>query len=102
MIKIVVSDRDAQPLVRIPPAIPKNAKQSGQCKLRFDVDYRGKPNNIVASFCSETIFEGPAIESVEKWTYNPKIVNGRQKPRTGVETTVRFIVKNTKGTPIPE
>lgn len=100
--KIVVSDRDAQPLVRIPPIMPKNAVKSGRCKLRFDVNRLGQPENILAQFCTEKLLERAAVESVEKWKYRPKIVDGRQKARTGVETTVRFIVTDTNGIPIPE
>ena len=100
--KIVVSDRDAQPLVRVPPVMPKNAKKSGYCKLRFNVDFLGQPENVVAKFCTEKLFERAAIESVEKWKYNPKIVDGRQLARFGTESRVDFRVTDNRGNIIPE
>ncbi len=99
---IKISDRDAQPLVRIPPVMPKNAEKSGHCKLRFNVDRFGQPENIVAQFCTEKLFERTAIESVEKWKYRPKIVDGRQMARSGVESHVKFLVKDDNGNIIPE
>jgi len=100
--KIVVSDRDAQPLVRIPPVMPKNAKKSGHCKVRFNVTSVGKPENIVAIFCTEKLFEMPSIKSVEQWKYRPKIVDGRQIARSGVESRVKFLIKDDNGNIVPE
>jgi len=100
--KIVVSDRDAQPLVRIPPELPQNAKKSGSCKMRFDVDNMGRPYNIISTFCSEAIFEDAAIQSVEKWIYSPKIVDGQAVSRSKVEYRVRFHVHDKDGMIIPE
>lgn len=100
--KIAISDRDAQPVVRIPPVVPKNAVKSGHCRLRFNVDRLGQPENVVARFCTETLFERAAIESVEKWKFQPKIVDSRQIARSGVEATVKFLVSDAKGMLIPE
>jgi len=88
MFKIVVSDRDAQPLVRIPPFVPKNAKKSGYCKVRFNVDTIGKPVNAVTTFCTEKLFEVPAIKSATV--------------RSDVETIVKFRVKDNNRHTIPE
>jgi len=44
--KIQVSDRDAQPLVRIPPIMPPRAEKSGHCRVRFDVSPEGAPFNV--------------------------------------------------------
>ena len=100
--KIQVADRDAQPLVRTPPITPKDAKKSGHCKVRFDVDKNGQPKNIVATFCTEKTFEKPAVKSVKKWKYNPKIIDDRAIGRSGVENRVEFRVKDEYGDVIPE
>lgn len=92
--KISVNDRDAQPIVRIPPVRPDAATTSGYCRLRFDVTNEGQPINVEAKSCSDAIFEAPAIESVRKWKYNPKVRDGQLKPRTGVETKVKFSMPN--------
>jgi len=100
--KIQVSDRDAQPLVRIPPIMPPRAEKSGHCKIRFDVSPEGAPFNIVSTFCTQRLFERPSIKSVSKWKYNPKIVDGRPTARSGVETKITFRLADERGNVIPE
>jgi len=76
---IKVSDRDAQPLVRIPPQIPTrflSGDNSGYCKAEFDVSPQG-------------------------WKYNPKIVDGRPVARSGVRTTVQFDLVDERGRKLP-
>lgn len=87
-----VSDRDAQPLVRIPPMYPPRASErgtEGSCNMRFDVSPLGKPYNISAD-CSSSVFARAATRSVEKWKYNPKIVDGNAVARSNVQTTIKF------------
>ncbi|MBC6403238.1 MAG: energy transducer TonB [Hyphomonadaceae bacterium] len=100
--KIQVSDRDAQPLVRIPPVMPPRAEKSGRCKVRFDVSPEGAPFNVVVTYCSQSLFERASIKSVQKWKYNPKIVDGRPVARSGVETTITFRLTDERGNIIPE
>lgn len=92
--KITVSDRDAQPIVRIPPIMPETATLSGHCDVRFNVTIDGKPIDVKTTNCTDYIFELAAIESVQKWKYNPKIRDGRAMTRIGVETRVKFLVAN--------
>lgn len=100
--KIAVSDRDAQPLVRIPPNMPPRADKSGHCKVRFDVSPTGAPFNVVATYCTGRVFERPSIKSVEKWKYNPKIQDGVPVGRTGVENKITFRLTDERGNIIPE
>lgn len=100
--KIAVSDRDAQPLVRIPPIMPPRAEKSGHCRVRFDVSPEGQPFNVAANFCSQKMFERPSIKSVQKWKYNPKIVDGRSVSRSGVESKIIFRLTDERGRIIPE
>ncbi len=100
--KIAVSDRDAQPLVRIPPIMPPRAEKSGHCKVRFDVSPSGQPYNVVATYCSSNIFKRASIKSVEKWKYNPKIVDGQAVARRGVESQITFKLADENGRIIPE
>ena len=100
--KIQVSDRDAQPLVRIPPIMPPRAEKSGHCKARFDVSPEGAPFNVTTTYCTQRVFERATIKSVQKWKYNPKIVDGRSVSRTGVETKVSFRLQDERGRTIPE
>ena len=100
--KIQVSDRDAQPLVRIPPIMPPRAEKSGHCKVRFDVSPEGAPFNVQATYCTQSLFERASIKSVQKWKYNPKIVDGRAVARSGVESKITFKLTDERGRMIPE
>lgn len=100
--KIAVSDRDAAPLVRIPPIMPPRAEKSGHCKVRFDVSPEGQPYNVTATYCSSSVFKRSSTKSVEKWKYQPKIVDGRPVSRTGVESQITFKLADERGNLIPE
>jgi protein TonB len=100
--KIAVSDRDAQPLVRIPPIMPTRAEKSGHCNVRFDVSPEGQPFNVDATYCTQSLFKRASIKSVQKWKYNPKIVDGRSVARSGVESKITFRLTDERGKIIPE
>lgn len=88
-----VSDRDAQPLVRIEPQYPPRAAErgvEGTCNVRFDVTPDGTPTNIQILRCSSSLFESAARRAVERWRYNPKVVDGVPVSRSGVETQFIF------------
>jgi len=102
--KIAVSDRDAQPLVRIPPVFPPRFMQgnnSGYCKVRFDVSPEGQPFNVDAYLCTTKQIKSATVKSVQKWKYNPKIVDGRPVARSGVESTIRFDLQDERGRVLP-
>ncbi|MBL4870036.1 MAG: energy transducer TonB, partial [Robiginitomaculum sp.] len=75
---------------------------SGRCNIRFDVSPEGQPFNIVAVYCSHSVFKRPTIKSVQKWKYQPKIVNGLPVSRSGVETSIKFRILDDRGREIPE
>ena len=100
--KIAVSDRDAQPLVRIPPIMPPRAEKSGHCRVKFDVSPEGAPFNVMTTFCTQRLFERATIKSVQRWKYNPKIVDGRAVARHGVENKVTYRLTDERGRIIPE
>jgi protein TonB len=103
-VKITVSDRDAQPLVRIPPQFPSrflNGDNSGYCKVRFDVSPEGQPFNVQATICTSNQLKSATIKSVQKWKYNPKMVDGRPASRTGVESKIRFDLSDERGKLLP-
>ena len=100
--KIAVSDRDAQPLVRIPPIMPPRAEKSGHCRVKFDVSPEGAPFNVMTTFCTQRLFERATIKSVQRWKYNTKIVDGRAVARNGVENKVTYRLTDERGRIIPE
>ena len=90
--KIAVSDRDAQPLVRIPPVPPPDAQESGHCDMTFDVSPDGQPFNINAN-CTDRVFRRSSVRAVEKWKYQPKIQDGAAVGRTGVQTRLTYRIE---------
>ena len=102
--KITVSDRDAQPLVRIPPSFPPRFSQgnnSGFCTVRFDVSPEGQPFNVQTVVCTSNQLKSATVKSVQKWKYNPKIVDGRAVARSGVESKIRFDLQDERGRKLP-
>ena len=99
---ITVSDRDPQPLVRIAPIMPPRAEKSGHCRVRFDVSAEGAPFNVQATYCTQSLFERATVKSVQRWKFNPKIVNGRPVAMRGVENRVSYRLTDERGNIIPE
>ena len=89
-------------LIRIPPQMPPSAERSGHCQMRYNVDLKGQPFDVVATYCTEPIFEGPSVQSVRGWRYPPKIQDGRPVGRTGVESKISFRLTDERGNIIPE
>lgn len=90
-----VSDRDAQPIVRIPPMYPPRAAErslEGDCLMVFDVGPDGTPINIRAQACSNDTFRDASVRAVEQWRYSPKIIDGQTVARTGVETRITYVL----------
>ena len=103
--KIAVSDRDAQPLVRIPPVTPPRfleGDNSGHCRVQFDVSPEGSPFNVVATSCTNRVLERSTIKSVQKWRFNPKIVDGRPVSMKGVVNKVTYRLLDERGKILPE
>lgn len=88
-----VSDRDAQPLVRIPPQYPVRAAErglEGYCDMRFNVSPDGTPVDIEAVNCTSSLFQRSSIRAVERWRYSQRIVDGVPQMRTGVQTRIEY------------
>lgn len=84
-----VSDRDAQPLVRIPPQYPPRAAErglEGRCSVEFDVTPEGNPTNVRILSCTNSVFERETIRAVERWRYEPRVQDGTPQWRRGVQT----------------
>lgn len=100
-------DRDARPLRRIPPTFPPRfleGNHSGYCKMKFDVSPDGQPFNVSAEMCTDNVLYRESIRTVERWQYEPKIRFGKPVGRSGVETTVTYILvdDDNKRLPYPD
>lgn len=87
-------DRDAQPLVRIPPQFPDRCQNRAGSEetvlLQFDVTPSGQTTNIEVIDSSNSCFNRSASRSVERWKYQPKIVDNNAEWRRGVVTQITF------------
>lgn len=86
-------DADAQPLVRIPPALPDTpeAKKTATVVVCFDVPAEGGlPENVRIVSSTDAYFNMFSTRSVERWRYQPKIVDGEPVPRHSVIATLRY------------
>jgi len=87
-------DRDAQPLVRIPPRYPERALSrgvEGWVLVQFNVTPEGEVVNAeIIDGEPPGMFDRAAIRAVENWKYQPKIVDGKPAPRFGVQTVFTF------------
>ena len=89
---IRINERDAVPIR--PPVVvyPDRAAQRGHegiCEVRFDVDTRGSPFNVVAD-CSDAVFEREAVRAVRRSEFAPKIERGQPIERTNVVYPIEF------------
>ena len=92
---VAVSDRDAQPIRPPLPSYPTRAAErgiEGDCEVRFDVDPRGKPYNIVAD-CTDDVFTREAERAVGKVEFAPKIVKGAPVGRKNVVYPLSFTLQ---------
>lgn len=87
-------DRDAQPLVRIPPQYPERCQARAGARetvfLEFDVTPDGTTTNIRVVDSTNSCFNREAARSVERWKYQPKIVDNEAQWRRGVQTQITF------------
>lgn len=97
-----MTDRDAKSCVREAPVFPKNIKNSGHCKLVFDVSKTGRPINVRATFCTEPHFEKISVYNVKWWFYEPKVERGQAVERLNVKTMLRYDLQGPNGEILPE
>jgi len=89
---VAISDRDAQPIRPPIPTYPTRAAErgiEGSCDVKFDVDTRGKPKNIVAT-CTDSVFKREAEKAVSKVEFAPKIIRGKAAERRNVVYPIEF------------
>ncbi len=95
-LSFIFVDRDAQPIIKIEPIYPPRAIDQGRegtCKGMFDVSAIGRPYNISVT-CSSSLFVRASTRAIEKWKYNPKIIDGKAVVRRGVATSFSFNIKD--------
>ncbi|MEZ5945801.1 MAG: TonB family protein [Hyphomonas sp.] len=93
---VAISDRDAQPIRPPTPSYPTRAAErgiEGTCEVRFNVDTRGRPYDVVAT-CSDSMFKSEAERAVSKVEFAPKIIRGKAAERKNVVYPLEFRLSN--------
>ena len=91
--RAVAQDRDLVPLVRIQPDYPAEGLASGRegtVIVEFTVTVTGTTKDVVVVEASEPAFAAPAVAAVQKWRYQPQLVDGKAVERRGARTMIRF------------
>jgi protein TonB len=88
------TDQDVIAVVRIPPFYPVRAETrgiEGWVRVRFTISPNGSVRDArVIAAEPEGEFEEAALTAIERWRYNPRVVNGVAVDRVGVETVIQF------------
>lgn len=87
-------DRDAQPLVRIQEAYPQRCQTRAGPRetvvVQFDVAPDGTTTNVQVVDSTNTCFNSSVVRSVQRWKYQPKIVDNQAQWRRGVQTQITY------------
>jgi periplasmic protein TonB len=88
------SDREVTPLVRINPEYPRRALQrniEGWVQLQFAITAAGTVKDVtIVDSEPKKIFDEAAVQAVQRWRYNPRVVDGVAVERVGVRVLLRF------------
>lgn len=87
-------DRDAQPMVRIPPQYPDMCQSRARGTERVVVEFNVTPEGAVVDpevlDSTNACFHRAALRAVQRWKYEPKMEGGEAQPRYGVRTQFTF------------
>lgn len=80
--------------LKIPAMYPEKcmagAKDIEQVFIRYDISTEGETKNVEVVATTNECFNESAVGSVQRWRYEPRIVDGRALERIGVETIITF------------
>ena len=90
-------DGNALPLARIEPTYPNRAASrgiEGFVIVEFDVSETGQViNAFLLGAEPPAVFNRAALRAIERWKYNPRIVNGKAVKMTGLRTRFSFSLR---------
>jgi protein TonB len=88
------SDQSEIPIVRVPPVYPQRAIDrgvEGWVEVEFTVtEIGGVSDSKVLSAHPSSIFNRAALRAIERWKYEPKMVDGQPVSRPGMRKRLRF------------
>ena len=91
------TDSNAMPIAQIQPQYPAAAiarQQEGFVIVEFDVSETGNVINpeILVSV-PEGVFDRASLRALERWRYQPKVIDGRAVPMRGLQTKFNFSLR---------
>ncbi|WP_026957398.1 energy transducer TonB [Aliagarivorans taiwanensis] len=93
----VAQNQQVMPLQRIEPRYPQRALQrnvEGYVVLSFTIDEKGSPTDIqITESEPGRIFDREAIRALERWKYQPMVVDGVATPRVGQTVKLEFKIQ---------
>ncbi|NMP16569.1 energy transducer TonB [Thalassotalea sp. Y01] len=89
-----IKDNDARPIYRALPRYPIEAAREqirGWVKLKFAVNRYGKIENIeVLDASPPEIFDQAAIDALQRWKYQAKVIDGKTVRQEGMSVRIDF------------
>jgi protein TonB len=88
-----LADRAPLPLVRVEPQYPPSARQKkleGWVQVSFTISTAGSVKDASVVKSSNSVFERPAIQAVNKWKYQPQLEDGKPSEAPGQQVLLRF------------
>lgn len=82
------ADGDVIPLVRIQPIYPRKAaldRLEGWVEVEFTITETGSVTDVKVQGYSDRIFVRPAVRSILKWKFKPRIENGQALSRRATQ-----------------
>lgn len=91
------NNREPIPVIRINPEYPVTAMErnlEGWVKVQFTITASGSVKDARVVESSSRIFESAVLKAIERWRYNPMVVDGVGMDRVGVQTVLQFKLEN--------
>ena len=79
----------SQPPARYPPSALRD-KQEGSCVLEFAVNETGRTEDVRVVNCTDKVFAKASVSAVQKYKYQPRVVDGDRQGVERVRQTLRF------------
>lgn len=93
----VAQNQQVMPLQRVEPRYPQRALQrniEGHVTLSFTIDEKGSPVDIqITESEPGKVFEREAIRALERWKYQPMMVDGVATARVGQTAKIEFNIQ---------
>ena len=96
--RLMGTDRDVQPIVRVKPDYPQpllTRGVEGWVQVQFTITATGAVKDaFVVDASPRSVFDAAALKAIARWRYNPRIEGGTAVERVGMQTVIRFNIES--------